>query len=98
MPYTSIVARVCLCICNKSSNNKTSSLPSRALPLPPPPHPQPPPPTPLPHQDERIEKLAKTANSWIYAVSVTGVTGARADLASDLPAFLARIRKHTDGE
>jgi len=46
--------------------------------------------------DERIEKLAKTASSWIYAVSVTGVTGARANLASDLPAFLARIRKHTD--
>jgi tryptophan synthase len=46
--------------------------------------------------DERIEKLARTASSWIYAVSVTGVTGARANLASDLPEFLARIRKHTD--
>jgi len=46
--------------------------------------------------DERIAKLAKTASSWIYAVSVTGVTGARTDLASDLPSFLARIRKHTD--
>jgi len=46
--------------------------------------------------DERIEKLAKTASSWIYAVSVTGVTGARAEMSSDLPAFLARIRKHTD--
>ncbi|EKX40150.1 hypothetical protein GUITHDRAFT_159960 [Guillardia theta CCMP2712] len=46
--------------------------------------------------DERIEKLAKTASSWIYAVSVTGVTGARSDLSADLPSFLARIRKHTD--
>jgi tryptophan synthase len=46
--------------------------------------------------DERIKKLAGTASSWIYAVSVTGVTGARTDLASDLPEFLARIRKHTD--
>ena len=34
--------------------------------------------------------------SCTWAVSVTGVTGARASLAGDLPAFLARIRKHTD--
>ncbi len=45
--------------------------------------------------DERIKKLAATASSWIYAVSVTGVTGSRTALASDLPEFIARIRKHT---
>jgi tryptophan synthase len=45
--------------------------------------------------DDRIKKLAGTASSWIYAVSVTGVTGSRTDLASDLPEFIARIRKHT---
>uniref|UniRef100_A0A7S0VZF5 Tryptophan synthase n=1 Tax=Hemiselmis tepida TaxID=464990 RepID=A0A7S0VZF5_9CRYP len=46
--------------------------------------------------DERIARLSKCASSWIYAVSVTGVTGARANLAADLPAFLKRIRAHTD--
>eukprot|EP00292_Cryptomonas_paramecium_P004077 CAMPEP_0113722332 /NCGR_PEP_ID=MMETSP0038_2-20120614/37680_1 /TAXON_ID=2898 /ORGANISM="Cryptomonas paramecium" /LENGTH=716 /DNA_ID=CAMNT_0000651541 /DNA_START=1 /DNA_END=2148 /DNA_ORIENTATION=+ /assembly_acc=CAM_ASM_000170 len=46
--------------------------------------------------DDRIAKLATVASSWIYAVSVTGVTGSRANLAADLPEFLARIRKHTD--
>mmetsp|Transcript_66071 Transcript_66071/g.137695 ORF Transcript_66071/g.137695 Transcript_66071/m.137695 type:complete len:698 (-) Transcript_66071:361-2454(-) len=46
--------------------------------------------------DERIGKVAKTASSWIYAVSVTGVTGARTDLAADVSEFLQRIRKHTD--
>ncbi len=45
--------------------------------------------------DERIKKLAGTASSWIYAVSVTGVTGSRSALASDLPEFIARIRKFT---
>jgi hypothetical protein len=37
----------------------------------------------------------RIASSWIYAVSVTGVTGARANLASDLPEFLKRIREHS---
>eukprot|EP00288_Rhodomonas_lens_P015016 CAMPEP_0177703226 /NCGR_PEP_ID=MMETSP0484_2-20121128/7559_1 /TAXON_ID=354590 /ORGANISM="Rhodomonas lens, Strain RHODO" /LENGTH=696 /DNA_ID=CAMNT_0019214567 /DNA_START=39 /DNA_END=2129 /DNA_ORIENTATION=+ len=46
--------------------------------------------------DERIAKVAKTASSWIYAVSVTGVTGARTDLAADVSEFLKRIRKFTD--
>ena len=29
-------------------------------------------------------------------MSVTGVTGARANLAADLPEFITRIRAHTD--
>jgi tryptophan synthase len=45
--------------------------------------------------DDRIEKVAKSASSWIYAVSVTGVTGQRTALATDLPEFLKRIRAHT---
>ena len=32
----------------------------------------------------------------IYFVSVTGVTGARQQLASDLPEMVGRIRSHTD--
>ncbi len=44
---------------------------------------------------ERIALVARHASGFIYCVSVTGVTGARAALAEELPAFLARVRKHT---
>ncbi|EDQ88247.1 uncharacterized protein MONBRDRAFT_26458 [Monosiga brevicollis MX1] len=45
--------------------------------------------------DERMAKLASIGNCFIYCVSVTGVTGARTNLAEDLPDFIARVRKHT---
>ena len=45
--------------------------------------------------DERIADLAKSSTSFIYCVSVAGVTGARSALPTDLNAFLERIRKHT---
>jgi len=46
--------------------------------------------------DERIAQIAKLASGFIYCVSLTGVTGARATLWSGLPDFLARVRRHTD--
>eukprot|EP00294_Goniomonas_avonlea_P013054 CAMPEP_0114557758 /NCGR_PEP_ID=MMETSP0114-20121206/10005_1 /TAXON_ID=31324 /ORGANISM="Goniomonas sp, Strain m" /LENGTH=681 /DNA_ID=CAMNT_0001743075 /DNA_START=18 /DNA_END=2063 /DNA_ORIENTATION=+ len=46
--------------------------------------------------DDRIPLLAAQATSFLYCVSVTGVTGARMDLSADLPDFIARIRKFTD--
>ena len=46
--------------------------------------------------DERIALVAEHASGFIYCVSVTGVTGARATLASGLPEFLARVRQQTD--
>ncbi|EGD82890.1 TrpB [Salpingoeca rosetta] len=46
-------------------------------------------------QQSRIKKLASIASSFIYCVSVTGVTGQRASMSSDLPAFLARVRAET---
>jgi len=46
--------------------------------------------------DERIQQLASVASSFLYCVSLTGVTGARAALPPELPAFVARIRKQTD--
>eukprot|EP00730_Choanoeca_flexa_P004851 TRINITY_DN11819_c4_g4_i4.p1 TRINITY_DN11819_c4_g4~~TRINITY_DN11819_c4_g4_i4.p1 ORF type:complete len:686 (+),score=198.85 TRINITY_DN11819_c4_g4_i4:84-2141(+) len=46
--------------------------------------------------EERLAKLAALGNSFIYCVSVTGVTGARTNLADDLPDFIARVRKHTN--
>ncbi len=45
---------------------------------------------------ERIEQVTAKANGFLYLVSVTGVTGARSDLHSDLGAFIARVRAQTD--
>jgi tryptophan synthase alpha chain len=42
--------------------------------------------------DERIRIVGRLARGFIYCVSRTGVTGARADLPSDLPALLDRVR------
>jgi len=46
--------------------------------------------------DDRIAQLAKSASTFIYCVSVTGVTGARAALPSDLNDFIKRVRAKTD--
>ena len=46
--------------------------------------------------DERIKYLSTAASSFLYCVSVTGVTGSRGEVASDLDEFVARIRKQTD--
>jgi len=46
--------------------------------------------------DDRIAQLAKSASTFIYFVSVTGVTGARAALPSDLNDFIKRVRAKTD--
>jgi tryptophan synthase len=46
--------------------------------------------------DARIGHLAKTASTFLYCVSTTGVTGARAELPSDLSEFIERVRKFTD--
>jgi len=46
--------------------------------------------------DERIEYLSKSASTFMYCVSVTGVTGARDALPDDLEAFISRVRAKTD--
>ena len=46
--------------------------------------------------DERIRLVAEHASGFIYCVSVTGTTGARGELSEELPAFIARVREHTD--
>ncbi len=46
--------------------------------------------------DERIAEVARLASGFIYCVSLTGVTGARRELWEGLPAFLDRVRRHTD--
>jgi len=43
--------------------------------------------------EERIRLVAQKSRGFIYLVSVTGVTGVRKSLPSDLEAFVARVRK-----
>jgi tryptophan synthase len=45
--------------------------------------------------DERISYLSKSAGSFLYCVSVTGVTGARGALAGDLKEFVGRVRANS---
>jgi len=45
---------------------------------------------------ERIKLVTSKAKGFIYLVSVTGITGARQDVASDLGAFVDRVRAETD--
>jgi len=45
--------------------------------------------------DERLRLLCGQASGFVYCVSVAGVTGARASLSPELPAFLARVRRCT---
>jgi len=45
---------------------------------------------------DRIEKIVKLSDGFIYYVSVTGVTGARNQLPSDLVACLKLVKKYTN--
>jgi tryptophan synthase alpha chain len=45
---------------------------------------------------ERLKAIGKATRGFLYFVSVTGVTGARAELPADLPAKLAAVRAATD--
>ena len=45
---------------------------------------------------QRIAAVAERAAGFIYLVSVTGVTGARGEVAGDLREFVQRVREHTD--
>jgi tryptophan synthase len=46
--------------------------------------------------DDRIAQLCEFASTFLYCVSVAGVTGARDALPDDLEDFIARIRTKTD--
>lgn len=46
--------------------------------------------------DERIASLVEHASTFIYCVSVAGVTGARSELPPDLEEFIGRVRSKTD--
>lgn len=45
--------------------------------------------------DERLKRIAEASSGFVYAVSRTGVTGARKELADDARELVARLRKFT---
>jgi tryptophan synthase alpha chain len=45
---------------------------------------------------ERIAQIAQHATGFLYAISVTGVTGTRQQLSADVSGLLGRIRQVTD--
>jgi tryptophan synthase alpha chain len=45
--------------------------------------------------DQRLRSIAEASTGFVYAVSRTGVTGARRQLADDARELVARLRKHT---
>jgi tryptophan synthase alpha chain len=46
--------------------------------------------------DARLARIGAAASGFIYCVSTMGVTGARSVLRADLPAFIGRLRRHTN--
>ena len=46
--------------------------------------------------DERIAAAGRATDGWLYLVSLTGTTGARAETSPALPALIDRARRLTD--
>jgi tryptophan synthase alpha chain len=46
--------------------------------------------------DVRIARACEKAGGFVYCISLTGVTGAREDLPTGIPALTQRIRRHTN--
>jgi tryptophan synthase alpha chain len=45
--------------------------------------------------DERMERIARNAQGFIYLVSVTGVTGERKSISEGLDDLIARVRQYS---
>lgn len=45
--------------------------------------------------DGRLAQVAQSSQGFIYCVSLTGVTGVRASVSSDIGALVGRLRRHT---
>ena len=46
--------------------------------------------------DERLKRIAAASTGFVYAISRTGITGARKELADDTQKLVKRLRKFTD--
>lgn len=49
-----------------------------------------------PTSDNRIAKIAKEAEGFIYIVSSLGVTGTRSEITTDLDSLVSKVRESTD--
>ena len=49
-----------------------------------------------PTSNERIEKIAKEAEGFLYIVSSLGVTGVRSTITTDIPSMVSLVRRCTD--
>jgi len=45
--------------------------------------------------DERLDLITSHSSGFVYCVTLTGITGARKDLAEGMTELFARVRKHT---
>ena len=45
--------------------------------------------------EERLARICRAAEGFIYVVTVTGVTGERRSLDAELPALVQQVRQHT---
>jgi tryptophan synthase alpha chain len=45
--------------------------------------------------DERLKRIAQASDGFVYAISRTGITGARRDVDSEAAVLVARLRKFT---
>jgi tryptophan synthase alpha chain len=46
--------------------------------------------------DARLKRIAQASSGFVYAVSRTGVTGARQQMPEDAPKLVDRLRRYTD--
>src|SRR6202142_3722042 len=46
--------------------------------------------------DSRLKQIAQASSGFVYAVSRTGVTGARQQMPEDAPQLVGRLRRYTD--
>jgi len=46
--------------------------------------------------DARLKQIAQASTGFVYAVSRTGVTGARQKMPEDAPKLVSRLRRYTD--
>jgi tryptophan synthase alpha chain len=46
--------------------------------------------------DARLKQIARASSGFVYAVSRTGVTGARQQMPEDAPKLVGRLRRYTD--
>ncbi|PPA71823.1 tryptophan synthase subunit alpha [Jeotgalibacillus proteolyticus] len=45
--------------------------------------------------EERVKRLAKASEGFLYAVTVTGITGARSAVSEKLESFIYTLKKHS---